>query len=414
MSTYLMATENDARTIGKSSGSYTSNLLTTGPRATTLLCTLRTSYNTGQIVKLCDLRKIESATCSPCHGTYTSGCWSQCSADCTCNGGQCSNGCTGHNSCNGKCGTNCTCNGGKCSNGCTGHSGCGSQCANDCNCNKGNCYNCSGNTSCKSQCGSECSCNGNNCASQCYSGHGSCGCYGNCTCNNKTEINVNYCRSDTTCYIVNSGNGCACNSAYYSCYSVAGNYTWDGYRNCTCFSQRSRPSCGSVCQSHYPSGYSGNVCHWWCSGFDACDCNGIFSGCDTFGIGCLNNCGSQSTCGCYSGSVCTYYNTTWCKVNTSCSCNTGECQNCSSNTACTNNTSSCTCNGGTVCNNCNGNTACTGNANNCSCNGTAVCNNCNGNVACTNNSTSYKCSPHSATSCSSVCTNDCPTNGVYN
>lgn len=47
MSTYLMATENDARTIGKSSGSYTSNLLSTGTRATTLLCTLRASYDTG-------------------------------------------------------------------------------------------------------------------------------------------------------------------------------------------------------------------------------------------------------------------------------------------------------------------------------------------------------------------------------
>ena len=70
----IIATENDARTIGGSSGSYTSNLCATKARALALNCGIRGNYESGQLVPLTDLFNKESSylrftTLSP--GTFT-------------------------------------------------------------------------------------------------------------------------------------------------------------------------------------------------------------------------------------------------------------------------------------------------------------------------------------------------------
>ena len=84
----IIATERQAYIIGGSKGAYTSNLAATKVRAQTLGCGIRgssASYANNQLVRLTDLYRASTTTCS-------------CNTQCGCNTHVCS------------CVSNCTCN----------------------------------------------------------------------------------------------------------------------------------------------------------------------------------------------------------------------------------------------------------------------------------------------------------------
>lgn len=382
----IIATEAQAKSIGGSSASVTTNLMVTRVRAVALGCSIRNSYSDKQLVCLRDLYRVyctgdcdnhqyacstvgcvgdcSNCTCQSSNCTCdttcecTGGHWSSqkctCDTTCSCTGGHCD--CNTTCSCTSTC--NCTTTGG--STTCTSNqckcTSTGCDCTSWCACNKhvagiGNCASefCQGNTC--SRTGShivKCDCYSQyyscaqNSAAPCsynevfgvcnynmdYCWDGSCNPVGPQSCFGVSGSMQNcYCYTNVPCagYVLE----CSCNSQC-SCAS-GGNCSCESKcdcetGNCSCVSVNSCPSqcdCESECTGHC-SNCQPNSCVGDCSGNHQYACNVV--GCVGDGTGSTYKCTCHTTCDCTGG----HWSSSYCSCDNTCSCQTA-CSNCPSN-----------------------------------------------------------------------------------
>ena len=336
----IIATEAQAKSIGGSSASVTTNLMVTRVRAVALGCSIRNSYSDKQLVCLRDLYRVwcnEQCTGNHQQACNVVGCVGDCSSNCSCQSSNCT--CNATCDCTGghwsssycSCNTTCDCTGGHC----------------DCN-NTCTCYTTCNNAIVTTTCSSKCTCywyinHRETCASEtcqgnvCSSTYGSVSCdsdYDTCAQNSAYPCGSNQCWS--YCNYDYSGCGdCASQSCGWNYCLCDVDVTCSGKTlSCTCEFQCScvsgnkvtsitACSCNAVCNGNC-SNCKPNACVGDCSGNHQYACSVV--GCIEDGKGSTYKCTCHTTCDCTGG----HWSSSYCSCDTTCACYT-VCTDCPAN-----------------------------------------------------------------------------------